>query len=95
MAHEENIEECRESFLLYDRRGDGRIESSQIGEVLRALGTNPTELEVRKIIRNLDSERTTTKRISFEEFFPLLQSIKERERKDSRGMLGQTFLVYC
>ena len=91
MATDESIEEFRESFLLYDRRGDRRIESSQIGEVLRALGTNPTELEVRKIIRNLDSGRTTTKRVSFEEFYPVLQALRERERRDNRGIYSGFF----
>lgn len=92
MATDETIEECRESFLLYDRRGDRRIETSQIGEVLRALGTNPTEIEVRKIMRNLDSERTTTKRVSFEEFYPLLQAVREREKRDTKGMWFLEFL---
>ena len=33
---------------MFDNRGDGKICSSQLGEVLRALGQNPTEAEVKK-----------------------------------------------
>ena len=38
----------QDTFLLFDRKGDGKIETSQIGEVLRALNLNPTEAEVGK-----------------------------------------------
>ena len=40
--------EFQETFSLFDNRGDGKICSSQLGEVLRALGQNPTEAEVKK-----------------------------------------------
>jgi myosin light chain 6 len=35
--------EFQEAFLLYDNRGDGKISVSLIGDVMRALGQNPTE----------------------------------------------------
>ena len=38
----------QDTFLLFDRKGDGKIETSQIGEVLRALNLNHTEAEVGK-----------------------------------------------
>jgi Ca2+-binding EF-hand superfamily protein len=40
--------DIQETFNLFDQRGDGKIAASQLGDVLRALGQNPTELEVRK-----------------------------------------------
>lgn len=40
--------EFQEAFYLFDNRGDGKINVSQLGDVLRALGQNPTEGDVKK-----------------------------------------------
>ena len=40
---EDQLAEFQEAFLLYDNRGDGKISVSYIGDVMRALGQNPTE----------------------------------------------------
>lgn len=40
--------EFQEAFQLFDIRGDGKINVQQIGDVLRALGQNPTESDVKK-----------------------------------------------
>lgn len=40
--------EYQETFSLFDNKGDGKIAASQLGEVLRAVGQNPTEAEVKK-----------------------------------------------
>ncbi len=44
--NEDQINEFHEAFLLYDNRGDGKISVNLIGDVMRALGQNPTESEV-------------------------------------------------
>ena len=43
--------EFQEAFQLFDSRGDGKIHISQIGDVLRALGQNPIESEVKKFTK--------------------------------------------
>lgn len=65
-----------ESFSLYDTIGDGKIDISLLGEALRGLGLNPTEGDVQKMVKELDS--TGSKRITFEEFFPIYQSFMAR-----------------
>merc|ERR1711862_372184 len=49
---EDQIEDFKEVFQLFDTKGDGLIQVTQVGEVLRALGTNPTEGEVKKLIQS-------------------------------------------
>ena len=44
----------REAFNLFDKRGDGKVDSNQLGDILRALGLNPTEADVAKIRKDLD-----------------------------------------
>uniref|UniRef100_F7B2B7 Myosin light chain 1/3, skeletal muscle isoform n=1 Tax=Macaca mulatta TaxID=9544 RepID=F7B2B7_MACMU len=52
----DQIAEFKEAFLLFDRTGDSKITLSQVGDVLRALGTNPTNAEVRKVLGNPSNE---------------------------------------
>ncbi|KAJ9098753.1 hypothetical protein QFC21_004401 [Naganishia friedmannii] len=39
----------QEAFALFDKRGQGRIPRESLGELLRSLGQNPTQAEVREL----------------------------------------------
>lgn len=78
---DKEIRDLRECFLLYDKVGDDRIDSSQLGDVLRGLGQNPTNAEIKKNIAELDP--VGNKRISFEEFLPIYQSFRGKKPKFS------------
>jgi myosin light chain 6 len=65
----DKIVQFQEAFLLFDQRGDGKIPVSQIGEVVRALGQNPTESDVKKLV----VEHLTEDRVTFEVFLPIMQ----------------------
>ncbi|GAA5832546.1 hypothetical protein JCM11251_001364 [Rhodosporidiobolus azoricus] len=41
--------EAKEAFALFDKRGAGTIPSASLGDVLRALGQNPTQREVQDL----------------------------------------------
>lgn len=41
--------EAKEAFSLFDKRGAGSIPSESLGDVLRALGQNPTQKEVKEL----------------------------------------------
>jgi Ca2+-binding EF-hand superfamily protein len=66
----------REAFGLFDDRGDDKIPKQLFGEVIRALGLNPTEGQIKSTTQNLKTDR-----ISFEEFLPLYNSLAKK--KDS------------
>merc|ERR1712048_601280 len=77
---EDQIGEYQETFALFDTRGDGTIPSTQVGEVLRALGQNPTEAEVKRLVQdNMKKED----RISFETFLPILQTVSSKKITDT------------
>jgi calmodulin len=40
-------EATREAFSLFDKDNDGCISTAELGTVLRALGKNPTQAEVK------------------------------------------------
>lgn len=65
-----------ESFSLYDTVGDSKIDIGILGEALRGLGLNPTEGDVQKIVKELDS--TGSRRVSFEEFLPMYLSLSSK-----------------
>jgi myosin light chain 6 len=70
---EDQIAEYRETFGLFDNKGDGKIFAHQLGEVLRAVGQNPTEAEVKKCGYHQDPDQ----RITFEQFLPILATISK------------------
>lgn len=72
--NDQEVQEFTEGFNLFDQKGDGKIYAHQMGEVLRALGQNPTEAEVKKCGFSNNAER----RISFEEFLPILHNFSKR-----------------
>lgn len=48
--------EYKEAFNLYDKDHDGILSVQKLGAVLRALGHNPTEIEIQEMIDEIDSE---------------------------------------
>ncbi|KAK1898954.1 Myosin light polypeptide 6 [Dissostichus eleginoides] len=67
---EDQILEFKEAFLLFDRTGDGKISFSQCGDVMRALGQNPVNAEVLKVLGNPKAEEMNMKMLDFEQFLP-------------------------
>lgn len=42
--------EYKEAFALFDKRGTGAVSRETLGDLLRALGQNPTQAEVAEIV---------------------------------------------
>uniref|UniRef100_A0A8C6FU32 EF-hand calcium-binding domain-containing protein 11 n=1 Tax=Moschus moschiferus TaxID=68415 RepID=A0A8C6FU32_MOSMO len=51
---EEQIEEFKEAFSLFDKDGDGTLTTKELGTVMRPLGQNPTEAELQDMINEVD-----------------------------------------
>ncbi len=68
---EDQMEEFKEIFNLFDKLGDHKIPSTDVGNVCRCIGHNPTLAEIKKLIGGAD-EYT---RFSFEEFLPMLIAV--------------------
>ncbi|MBZ3872414.1 Myosin light chain 3 [Sciurus carolinensis] len=77
----EQIEEFKEAFMLFDRtpKGEMKITYGQCGDVLRALGQNPTQAEVLRVLGKPKQEELNTKMMDFETFLPMLQHIAKNK----------------
>ena len=71
------IEEFKEAFALFDKVGDGKIPCKDVGEILRALGQNPTEADIGRLLKDQDIEG----RLSFETFLPMLHDVSQKPIK--------------
>ena len=86
------MDELRDNFGLYDTVGDGKVESSNIGQVLRSVGLNPTQAEVEKVMKEIDPNGN--KRISFEEFVPVVLSLRSRKHKYGQDVFIDSLRVF-
>lgn len=57
---EAQIAECKEAFALFDKDNDGCITTPELGTVMRALGKNPTEAQVKSIAKEVDPDNRGT-----------------------------------
>ena len=45
--------ELKEAFSLFDRSGQNTIEASHLGDILRAIGYNPTQAQVKELVAKI------------------------------------------
>jgi hypothetical protein len=48
--------EYKEAFALFDKKGTGAVPRDSLGDLLRALGQNPTQAEVAEIVASAPRE---------------------------------------
>ncbi|XP_063308897.1 myosin light chain 3 [Pelobates fuscus] len=79
----DQIEEFKEAFSLFDRTPSSelKITYGQCGDVMRALGQNPTNAEVLKVLGRPKPEELHTKLMDFDTFLPMLQHISKSKEK--------------
>ncbi|XP_052404669.1 myosin, light chain 13 [Carassius gibelio] len=79
----EQIEDFKDAFQLFDRTptNEMKITYAQCGDLIRALGQNPTNAEVMYVLGKPKAEEMQVKMLDFEQFLPLHQHIcKAKDR---------------
>lgn len=78
---EDQKQEIREAFELFDTEGIGHIDSKELKVAMRALGFEPKKEEIRKMLSVVDKEGTGL--ISYEAFLDLMASkMADRDSKE-------------
>ena len=87
---EETINQFRELFDLFDSDSSGSITTKELGTVMRNLGQNPSEEELKQMIREVDLNGNGT--IDFKEFMCLM--LKRMKDNDFEEELQEAFKVF-
>ncbi|KAH7830138.1 Centrin [Monocercomonoides exilis] len=87
---EEQRQEIREAFDLFDTDGSGTIDAKELKVAMRALGFEPKKDEVKRMIAEIDKDGTGT--IDFNSFLEMM-TIKMAER-DPREEILKAFRLF-
>ncbi|WIA20816.1 hypothetical protein OEZ86_004743 [Tetradesmus obliquus] len=82
--------EAKEAFALFDKDNDGCITTGELGTVMRALGKNPTEAEVRSLIKEVDADGRGV--INLQEFLGVMS--REIRSYDSEQDIRNAWKVF-
>ena len=69
----EQLELFRDTFVIFDKDGDGTIDSKELSTVLKSMGYNPTIEEIKEMVEDVDSDGSGS--IEFLEFLLLMGGI--------------------
>lgn len=75
---------------MFDRDADGNITTKELGTVMRSLGQNPTEAELREMIREIDTDGNGM--IDFPEFLTLMA--RKMKDTDTEEEIREAFKVF-
>jgi calmodulin len=78
--NQRQIREIREAFSIFDKDGDGSISAKELGTVMRSLGMAPTDQDIQRLIRAVDTDGSGE--IEFEEFLDLMSEANEISEED-------------
>ncbi|CAM9956570.1 unnamed protein product [Ascophyllum nodosum] len=87
---EEQKQEIREAFDLFDTDGSGTIDAKELKVAMRALGFEPKKEEIKKMISDIDKDGSGT--IDFQEFLEMMTS--KMSEKDSREEILKAFRLF-
>ena len=79
---DEQIIEFREAFEAFDKDGNGSITVRELGTVMRSLGQNLSEAEIKEMIDIVDEDKNGT--IDFQEFLHLIARKLKLVRKEEQ-----------
>merc|ERR1712048_1467231 len=86
----EQVDEFKEAFSLFDKDADGSITSAELGTVMRALGQNPTDAELQDMVNEVDSDGNGS--IDFPEFLDMMS--RKMKDADSEEQIKEAFRVF-
>jgi calmodulin len=89
---EEQINEFKEAFSLFDKDDTGTIATKTLGTVIRSLGQNPTEGELVDLLNEIDPDGKRT--IDFPEFLSIMAGRCRMKETDFEEEILEAFKVF-
>jgi len=87
----EQLSELKEAFAMFDKDNDQSISIDELGSVMKSLGQNPTEQELRDMIHEVDIDGNG--KIDFEEFTQMMAH-KMHTQDDQDDEMREAFKVF-
>jgi centrin-1 len=87
---EEQKQEIREAFDLFDTDGSGTIDTKELKVAMRALGFEATKEELRKLVAQVDKDGSGT--VDFTEFLGMMTA--KMGDRDSREEMIKAFRLF-
>lgn len=87
---DEQIEEYRAAFYLFDRDSNGFITTKELGSIMRTLGFNPNEEDLQQMIFTVDYDGDG--KLNFEEYINLMEQQKTPDEREED--IIQAFRVF-
>ena len=87
---EDQMEEFKQAFALFDKDGNGHVDANELGQVLASLGQIPTEDELKRMISEVDGDMNGT--IEFAEFLQMMKS--KMSKKENEEEIQEAFNAF-
>merc|ERR1712193_264283 len=87
---DDQIQEIREAFDLFDTDGSGTIDAKELKVAMRALGLDAKKDEIRRMINDIDKDGSGT--IDFNEFLNMINA--RMGDRDSREEIIKVFRLF-
>ena len=85
--------EYQEAFNMFDKDLNGSIEAKEFGDVMRALGHNPTDDELAEMVAGIDADGNGE--IDFDEFLAMmLKQIENGDGRDADAEMMAAFKMF-
>jgi len=84
------LRELKQAFELFDKNNDGTINLSEMKEVMKSLGRDPTEEELKDMINNIDLDGNQV--VDFNEFLQMMGH--NSTASDRSAELKQVFAIF-
>jgi len=76
-----DIKECRATFDMFDKNGNGTINAQELFSVMRSLGIKSSLKEAQGMIQEVDHDKSGL--VDFNEFLSLMANKKSSKRQES------------
>lgn len=87
----EQMQGIEEAFRMFDRNKDGTISISELRTIMQILGNNPTEKDIKKVMREADKDGNGT--LDFDEFALLMSKYLKKPEQEEIELL-ESFRVF-
>ncbi|KAM3831402.1 uncharacterized protein M6D78_011693 isoform 2-T2 [Vipera latastei] len=87
---EDQKQEIREAFDLFDTEGCGSIDIKELKVAMRALGFEPKKEEIKKMIADIGKDGSST--LNFEDFLKMMTT--KMNEKDSKEEILKAFRLF-